>query len=121
MQGYNVIVEADDAADDLMAGDVARALCEAYPGHPWHVRIGKGLLIIKHMKLSYKAGIARRYSRLTWDANARKREVVMAAGEYLERAGLTRGRAVEGEVEVVQAVEGIDQKHLIPESMRTVH
>lgn len=118
MGGYNIIVEADDAADDLMAADIGRALCEAYPGHQWHVRIGKGLLIIKHMQLSYKVGIARRYQRMTWDANARKREAIMAAGEYLERAGLTRGKAREGDV--VQAVEGIDHKNLLPESMRAM-
>jgi hypothetical protein len=49
-QGYNVIVEADDDRDDGTAAEVARILCEAYPGHPWHVRVGKGVIIIKHMR-----------------------------------------------------------------------
>lgn len=118
MSGYNLIVEADDDRDDVMAGDVAKALAEAYPGHPWHIRIGGGILMIKHMKLSDKMGIARKYSRLTWDAGRRRREVVMAAGEFLERSGLTRGRIVEGEV--AKMVEGAKEKHLLPASMRVM-
>lgn len=109
---YNVIVEADDNRDDLLARDIGRVLCEAYPGHQWHVRIGKGVLIIKHMRITSKWGIARRYDRLTWDAKARKREVVRAAGELLERAGLTRGRVVEGEV--AKTVDGVPQKDVLP-------
>lgn len=118
-QGYNIIVEADDNRDDLMAAEVGRALIEAYPGHPWHVRIAKGVLIIKHMKASAKMGIARRYDRLTWDAKARKREVVMAAGEFLERAGLARGRVVEGDV--ISKVEGIPDKMLTHPDERVMH
>ncbi len=118
MSGYNLIVEADDNRDDVMAGDIARTLAEAYPGHPWHIRLGGGMLIIKHMKISDKVGIARRYDRLTWDAGRRRKEVVMAAGEFLERAGLTRGRIVEGEV--AKMVEGAKDKHLLPVSMRTM-
>lgn len=112
MSDYKVIVEADDDRDDLMAADVARILCEAYPGHAWHVRIAKGVLIIKHMGLSQKWGIARRYDRLTWDAKARKREIIMAGGEFLERAGLVRGKAREGDV--TKAVEGIPAKDVLP-------
>lgn len=117
--GYHIIVEADDNRDDAMAGDVATALLEAYPGHPWHIRVAKGMLVIKHMKLSAKIGVARRYDRLTWDSNARKREVVMAAGELLERAGLTRGRVIEGEF--AKVVEGVKDKHLLPESERVMN
>lgn len=115
---YNIIIEADDNRDDVMAADVGHALIEAYPGHQWHVRIGGGILMIKHMRLSAQMGIARKYDRLTWDAGRRKREVIMAAGEFLERAGLTRGRVVEGEV--AKGVEGALAKHLLPESMRTM-
>lgn len=113
---YNIIVEADDDRDDLMARDVASCLCDAYPGHPWHVRIGKGVLIIKHMRITQKWGVARRYDRLTWDAKARKREVIMAAGELLERAGMARGKAVDGQT--IYRVEGIPQKDVLrPEQM----
>ncbi len=119
MSAYNIVTEADDDRDDLLAKEIACILAEAYPGHQWHVRIGGGMLVIKHMRLSDKMGIARKYDRLTWDAGRRKKEVVMAAGEFLERAGLTRGRVVEGEV--AKMVEGATEKQLLPVSMRTMH
>lgn len=112
MSGYNVVVEADNDLDDGLAREIAGYLCEAYPGHPWHVRVAQNMLIVKHMKLSSKAGMVRRLNRLTWDARVRKHEVVMAAGEFLERAGLTRGKVVEGEV--VGKVEGLRDKDLLP-------
>lgn len=107
---YHIITEADDDRDDSMTKEIAGVLAEAYPGHPWHIRIGQGMLIIKHMKLTSKWGIARRIDRLVWDAANRKREVVMAAGELLERAGLTRGRAKEGEYQ--RKVDGVPTKDL---------
>lgn len=112
---YHIIVEAADNRDDSMAQDIGRALIEAYPGHPWHVSITGGVLVIKHMKMSAKWGIARRYDRLTWDASARKKESVMAAGELLERAGLPRGRVLDGVV--VGKVEGIPKKDLLVPGM----
>lgn len=111
MSGYHIIVEADDDRDDGLAKEIAGLLAEAYPGHPWHVRIGGGSLIIKHMKLSNKWGMVRRCDRLTWDAKVRKHEVVMAAGEFLERAGLTRGSVIEGQFK--RQVEGLPQKDVL--------
>jgi FAD synthase len=52
------------------------------------------------------------YDRITFNAKVMKHDMVMAAGEFLERAGLTRGRVVEGEV--IQRVEGIPEKDLVP-------
>lgn len=119
MSGYHIICEADDDRDDGMAKEIGSILAEAYPGHPWHIRIGGGVLIIKHMKVSQKMGIARRYQRIGWDAAVRKREVVMAAGEFLERAGLTRGRVIEGEF--VKTMEGAKDKDLLPAHDRVMH
>lgn len=111
MSNYYIITEADDDRDDSMAREIGGHLAEAYPGHPWHVRIAQGVLIIKHMRLSAKWAIVRRYSRVAWDAAVRKREVVMAAGEFLERAGLARGKAKdEG---IARKVEGIPTKDLV--------
>lgn len=111
MSDYHIIVEADEARDETMAGEVARVLCEAYPGHPWHVRIGGGVIAIKHMKLSGKWAMIRKYARVTFDAKVLKHEIVMAAGEFLERAGLVRGLATG---ERPKAVEGIPQKDMAP-------
>ncbi len=111
MSGYHTIVEADDNRDDAKASEVMGILCEAYPGHPWHVRIGGGMIVIKHARLSTKWAFCRRYDSVTFDAKVLKRTIVMAAGEYLERAGLTRGRAIEGEGK--RMVDGIPQKDLV--------
>jgi hypothetical protein len=108
-EGYNVIVEADDDRDDAKAAEVARIICEAYPGHPWHVRIGRGAIVIKHMKISAKWGIARHYDRVTFDAKVFKHSIVMAAGEFLERAGVYRGHLKDGDT-FSGAVEGVPQK-----------
>lgn len=110
--GYHVIVEADDDRDDSKAAEVARILCEAYPGHPWHIRIGRGVIIIKHMKASSRFGMCQHYDRITFDAKVFKHDLVMAAGEFLERAGLTRGRVIEGDV--IKKIDGVPEKHLLP-------
>jgi hypothetical protein len=110
MSDYQVIVEADDDRDDSKAAEIATILCEAYPGHPWHIRVGKGVIVIKHLRLSAKFGMCRHYSRVTFDAKVLKHEIVMAAGEYLERAGMARGL---DRGDKPKSVEGIPQKHLV--------
>ena len=77
--GYHVIVESEHSGDERSAAEIAHALCAAYPGHPWHVNIAGGRLIIKHMRLSMKWAMIRPYSDV-YDANTLKRETVMAAG-----------------------------------------
>lgn len=119
MQSVNVIVEADDDRDDGTAAEIARMLIEAYPGHPWHIRIGRGVIIIKHMKASPKFGMCHHYDRIAFDAKVLKKSIVFAAGEFLERAGLTRGQAKEGDV--IKVVDGIPEKHLNPLAMRVLH
>lgn len=107
----HVIVEAKNDADDGMAKEIAGHLCEAYPGHPWHVFLGDGLLVIKHGLLSAKWGMARKYKNLAFDAGVRKKEVIFAAGELLERAGMVRGPMIEGQYQ--RKVEGIPTKDLL--------
>lgn len=105
MSGYHVLVEAKDDRDDSMAKQVAQVLCEAYPGHPWHVNIAGGVIVIKLMNISRQMGIARKYNRVSFDAKVLKRSIVMAGGEFLERARLARGAMQEGQV--IGEVEGI--------------
>lgn len=119
MSGYHVIVEADDDRDDSKASEVMKMLCDAYPGHPWHVRIGRGVIIIKHLKLSTQFGMCRHYDRVTFDAGVLKRDIIGAAGEFLERAGLTRGRAKEGDY--AKSVDGVPEKRLLPMVSRVLH
>jgi hypothetical protein len=81
--------------DESFAKEAAEVLTAAYPNHGWWVECRQGVLIVKHFEASgYRGlvGMLRKVSQLSHDAAARKREIVRAAGELLERAYLPRGR-----------------------------
>ena len=109
MSGYHVVVEADQAAMEAVANGVARELCVAYPGHPWHVAIADGCLIIKHLRMSPKWGM-KRDLRTVHSSDDLKTSAVRHAGEWLERANLARGT---DQGEPIEHVEGIPDKDLI--------
>ena len=90
---YYVITESADEANLPMCKEIAQHLTGAYPGHPWHIRIDGGMLIIKNMRISPVWSMARKFSDIAHDAKRRKHDVVMAAGEFLEAANMRRGRA----------------------------
>lgn len=84
----------DSPMSDSYAKEAAEALVAAYPNHPWWVEAKSGVLVIKHREASGfrgSIGMVRHMSALDHDSNARKRDIVMKAGEMLERAGLKRG------------------------------
>lgn len=110
MSGYHVIVEGETGADDTLAGQVMQALTDAYPGHPWHVAVRDGLIILKHMRLSGKWAQIKHTTGI-YSASELKKVMVTLGGEFLERAGMTRGEAKEGEYKRV--VEGIPDKDLV--------
>lgn len=83
--------ESRDPANLPMAKEIVEVLTFAYPNHSWWVRIDGGVVIIKHFGISGTVGMVRKYDALASDAMARKRDVIRAAGELLERAGLRRG------------------------------
>jgi hypothetical protein len=89
----NVLTESADPANLGMCKEIAEYLVGAYPGYGWHVRIDGGMLILKSMKISPVWSMCRKYSDIAQDAGQRKRDVVMAAGEFLEAANLRRGVA----------------------------
>ena len=107
---YNVIVEGKTGIDEGLAAQAMRALTEAYPGHPWHVDVRDGLIIIKHMLVSGKWAQVRRV-RGMYSASELKRAVVMMGGEFLERSGMSRGRLIAGEFQ--RKVEGLPQKDIL--------
>lgn len=80
----------DNPLADSHAKDAAETLCLAYPNHSWWVECKQGILLIKHFGISGTIGMVRHTSKLAGDAAARKRDIVLAAGELLERAGLPR-------------------------------
>lgn len=109
---YYCITESADDANLPMCKEIAEYLVEAYPGHPWHVRIDGGMLIIKNMRISDKWSMTRRFSAIAHDAKRRKHDVVMAAGEFLEAANMRRGKATG---ETAKVLEGrIDKKPFQP-------
>ena len=97
------ITESKDERNLPMCKEIGEYLTGAYPGHTWHVRIDGGSLIIKNLKISDKWSMTRNFSTIAHDAAKRKKEVIMAAGEFLECANMRRG-AFEGEY--AQSLEG---------------
>jgi hypothetical protein len=63
------------------------------------------------MDINEHWGMALKYSQIKSDAQDRKRQVIRAAGEFLERANLKRGAKADGGK--VKRVEGIPDKHLV--------
>ena len=79
---------------DARAKEAAEVLVEAYPNHSWWVECKGGVLVIKHLEASGlrgTIGMVRHLSAMEHDAKARKHDIMMKAGEMLERAGLRRG------------------------------
>lgn len=110
MSGYHVVVEGKTGADESLAGQAMASLTEAYPGHPWHVNVMDGCIIVKHMRLSGKWAQIK-YTSSIYSASNLKEAMVRLGGEFLERASMRRGAPSEGEYKRV--VEGIPQKDLV--------
>lgn len=102
-------IDTEHTQDEPLAEGMLADLCRAYPGHAWFVVIKGGIVQVKDMELNDKWGMVLHYSQIKGDANERKRQVVNAAGEFLERARLKRG-ASEGAH--VTSVEGIPDKYM---------
>ena len=80
----------DSPLADAHAKEAAEILSSAYPNHSWWVECKSGVYVIKHFGISGTIGMVRHISKMAHDATARKRDLVLAAGELLERAGLAR-------------------------------
>lgn len=99
--------EGDSKLEEADADKVLQILCEVYPGHPWATLVRGGVVFIKHLELGSNWGMVRKYKDMTHDSAVFRREIIMAAGEFLERAGLVRGRANGDDI---VRVEGIPEK-----------
>lgn len=89
--------------EDASAKRAAESLTEAYPNHSWWIECKGGIIVIKHFAISGTIGMVRHLKSLDTSAHSFKSEIVRAAGELLERAGLHR-RDYRGET--VQNFEG---------------
>ena len=93
---------------EATAKELMETLWWAYPGHPWFVRVWKGLAHIRWLddKMG-NYGMAVKLGDVDHDAAVLKRQLIFNAGELLERAGISRGQYVEGQE--VAAVEGVPE------------
>lgn len=96
--------------DFTMAKDIADLLFESYPGHLWAVHVRSGVATIHAMNISSLWGYVLHYANIAHNFGERKRKVLKAGGEILERAHLVRG---ERRDEVNTVLEGVaDYKRL---------
>lgn len=76
------------------AEDIVGVLTVAYPGHPWAVRVYDGGFFIRHLAFPANYGMNCKFKSVSHDAAVMRREIIRMAGEWLERAGLPRGRNI---------------------------
>ena len=104
----------DSTLADTRAKEAAEVLVPAYPNHSWWVECKGGALIIKHLEASGargSIGMVRHLAAMEGDAMARKKDIIRAAGEMLERAGLRRGARTEDPVTHFEMDDKRMQKH----------
>lgn len=92
------------------AHKVMELLTVAYPGHPWAVRVDQGVIFIRYLDpaLGGNWGMVLKIGDVSHDAAVLKKRVITLAGEWLERAGLKRGRE---NGDMIMKVEGLPEKH----------
>lgn len=98
MSGYIIIkdkhkekiVVGSDAICQLLIRQCAEKLLQAYPTHPWYVKMSsdKGLIYIYNMLVSIEYGFVLKTAQVQNDPELKC--VVRAGGEILERAFLSR-------------------------------
>ena len=96
------------------AKGVLSLLWAAYPGHPWYVKCGGGIIFIRHMDFPGNWGMVLRVKEFDHDAAVMKKKIIMLSGEWLERANQKRGRHEEGQE--TKTVDGVkNNRRLLPE------
>lgn len=108
----------DNLLADAYAKEAAEALNTVYPNHSWWVECKQGVLIIKHTEASGVracVGMLRKVEDLAHSAWFRKRDIIHAAGELLERAGLRRGARTDDPVTSFEFDDKKMKKHWHPQ------
>ena len=103
-----IYAEGATQAQEDEARDILDVLTLAYPGHPWGVRVYEGGFFIRHLDFPSNWGMNCKSRNFAHDAAVLKREIIMKAGEWLERANLRRGRSNGDEI---GRVEGVPEKY----------
>lgn len=101
--------------DDAQA--ILDVLQHAYPGHPWGCRVMDGGFFIQYLLVPFNKpfGMMCKYRSFGFSASQMKREIILKAGEFLERAGLAR-KSLEDGAEIV-SVEGVPLKYQKPQPL----
>lgn len=96
------------AHERTLAKQAVEALAQHYPGYSWFVEVRDGLLMIRNYEVEWRGRycMVRKLGQIQHDYGRMVKEVVRAAGEYLERANLRRGTARDGEMS--KSLEGAD-------------
>lgn len=97
--------EGATKAQEDEANQILEALTLAYPNYPWGVRVYDGGFFIRNLDFPKNWGMNCKGRHATW--SLLKRDVIMKAGEYLERANLKRGR---GNLDPILHLEGVPDK-----------
>lgn len=97
------------SSEATIAQNALAALMKTYPGYSWFVEVRGGLLMIRNADIDYRGRycMVRKLGQVQHDYGKLVREVVHAAGEYLERANLRRG--TKRADERVSALEGAEK------------
>lgn len=97
--------EGGTKAQEAEANWILEALTIAYPSHPWAVRVYDGGFFIRHLDFPKNWGMNCKGNYAS--ASLMKRDVILKAGEWLERANLARGRS---NGDPILHVEGVPEK-----------
>jgi len=97
------------ASERMIAQHSVEALSQHYPGYSWFVEVRGGLLMIRNADIDYRGRycMVRKLAQVQHDYGRLVREVVHAAGEYLERANMRRGAKRDGDS--ARVLEGAPQ------------
>lgn len=93
-------IKPEEATDEAWTLEIARALDEHYPGHPWIVSFQGGALIVRHVQIAHavmmRTGKQGFGSVLPPHKQGSRKEAIASAvrfaGELLEAFQIPRGR-----------------------------
>jgi len=83
--------ETDNPQLDNIAKELGEYVVGAYPGYNWSITIRGGVVQIRSQRVHPQWGMQIMLRDIQHDGGARKKTVVMKAGEFLECANMRRG------------------------------
>lgn len=101
--------EGDTPAEEREALTVLEILNGVYSWVPWYVVMRGGMIHIKDLSIKNRGwGMAVKFRNVNHDAAVFRREVIMKAGEWLERCDKLRHR---DDHEDIRRIEGLPDAH----------